>query len=893
MSVTGLSTRGIPNSLTGLETINASYNAKFVPYVGAATTVNLGAQNITTTHQATNSFDLVNLQVLTNAIDFVNTANALTYLNKVTSNTQTMNGEINGPAFTASGRLAVWNAGSQFYNMRAEPMGEDLLFQRDDSVTSIENILRYKLSANKWIFPEVTANKVPIFDADKGLVSSGVDSIKITYLDNVSSDIQTQLNGKVPLVGPAQLSNTFEFTSPVPITLSGLTASRVLQLDASKNVQVSSVTTTELGYVSGVTSSIQTQLNGKANTTDLANYLPLTGGTISGNLTVAGSTGISLTNTTSTTNGFLASRFYIGARGDNQDDVGSDNKWGPWYGLGESGISGFTGVPCLAGWAGVALRTSSGVFVMKDTGTVGIGITSPVARFQVNHSAADDYLTLSNTNYALDNYINLRFMFGPSTGTRSAYIQAMQPGSNQTTLKFFVDSGSGSVTERFRIQGNGSVLAFGPLGVQTATPEGDLHVQLAGAINDYWGKLKVKTTSFWGDNCSVRSETAGNQYSTIFPIMLLNPHVVSTDDGWCPIRIGRSGGVASGTWWEVAVRNDGHFQIGKERTGVRLLLEQDGSASVSGSFTVGSGGQYRAGCLYSDTNWGMIFRGVQAANIADFRWDRSNGTELMRIHNTGVFSFTGGGTGTGAQNGLTTRAGAMCIGNINTNYGGGWQTGLLMECADTTEITCHDSGNRLTSFIYYDGGNRMYLGRDTGWGATPITTGTHLSVGGLLEVGSASVTTLSTFGSADNRLMFRDTPSVNVGACSFWRYTNTSIAWTYGTTINYAFYVSSARATIVIHITGSGYGAYVGKTYFNVTIRDASVPSSYYSVDLSHFFNVTYSHTQMTQHITIPNNAWGGNTVGWKNVDVGWTYGAVFVDSDANDTLQFSVSVIG
>jgi hypothetical protein len=694
--------------------------------------------------------------------------------------------------------------------------------------------------------------------------------------------VDGQLSLKANLVGPQTFVNTHTFSAATPINLSGLTASRVLQLDSSKNVQVSSVTTTELGYVSGVTSSIQTQLNGKANTTDLANYLPLTGGTISGNLTVAGSTGISLTNTTSTTNGFLASRFYIGARGDNQDDVGSDNKWGPWYGLGESGISGFTGVPCLAGWAGVALRTSSGVFVMKDTGTVGIGITSPVARFQVNHSAADDYLTLSNTNYALDNYINLRFMFGPSTGTRSAYIQAMQPGSNQTTLKFFVDSGSGSVTERFRIEGNGTILAT----------VSEFRAKLDNAVSDYWGQLRVKPTSFWGDGTYVRSETAGTQYSTIFPIMLQNPHVVSDNDGWCPIRIGRSGGVASGTWWEVATKSDGNFNIGKERNGVRLLLEQDGSASVSGSFTVGSGGQYRAGCLYSDTNWGMLFRGVQAANIADFRWDRSNGTELMRIHNTGVLNFTGGGTGF-AVNGYTTRAGAVVIGNTSTNYGGAWQAGLLMECADTTEIQCHDSGARVLSFIYYDGGNRMYLGRDVGWGTTPVTTGSHLSVGGLLEVGSASVTTLSTFGSADNRLMFRDTPSVNVGACSFWRYTNTSIAWTYGTSINYAFYVSSARATIVIHITGSGYGPYVGKTYFNVTIRDASVPSSYYSVDLSHFFNVTYSHTQMTQHITIPNNAWGGNTVGWKNVDVGWTYGAVFVDSDANDTLQFSVSVIG
>src|SRR5574343_136998 len=50
------------------------------------------------------------------------------------------------------------------------------------------------------------------------------------------------------------------------ITSSNLTANRALVSDSSGKVTVSSVTSTELGYVSGVTSSIQTQLNGKAST---------------------------------------------------------------------------------------------------------------------------------------------------------------------------------------------------------------------------------------------------------------------------------------------------------------------------------------------------------------------------------------------------------------------------------------------------------------------------------------------------------------------------------------------------------------------------------------------------------------------------------------------------
>jgi len=50
------------------------------------------------------------------------------------------------------------------------------------------------------------------------------------------------------------------------VTLSSLTANTAVILDASKALASSATTSTELGYLSGVTSSIQTQLNAKAGT---------------------------------------------------------------------------------------------------------------------------------------------------------------------------------------------------------------------------------------------------------------------------------------------------------------------------------------------------------------------------------------------------------------------------------------------------------------------------------------------------------------------------------------------------------------------------------------------------------------------------------------------------
>ena len=56
------------------------------------------------------------------------------------------------------------------------------------------------------------------------------------------------------------------------------TASRVVVTDGSKVIGVSSVTSTELGYLSGVTSAVQTQLNGKIDAEDVSSTFTWTSG---------------------------------------------------------------------------------------------------------------------------------------------------------------------------------------------------------------------------------------------------------------------------------------------------------------------------------------------------------------------------------------------------------------------------------------------------------------------------------------------------------------------------------------------------------------------------------------------------------------------------------------
>lgn len=102
----------------------------------------------------------------------------------------------------------------------------------------------------------ITASRALVSDTNGVPTHSTVTTTEITYVSGVTSAIQTQINAKAPTASP-----TFSGTITTP-----LTASRALVTGASSELAVSAVTATELGYVSGVTSAIQTQLGNKAGT---------------------------------------------------------------------------------------------------------------------------------------------------------------------------------------------------------------------------------------------------------------------------------------------------------------------------------------------------------------------------------------------------------------------------------------------------------------------------------------------------------------------------------------------------------------------------------------------------------------------------------------------------
>ena len=114
----------------------------------------------------------------------------------------------------------------------------------------------------------LTANRAVISNGSQKIAVSDVTDTELGYLDGVTSSVQTQIDSKqATITGGAST-----------IASSNLTASRALQSNGSGKVVVSDVTTTELGYLDGVTSAIQTQIDSKQNSdaqlTDIAGLTP-------------------------------------------------------------------------------------------------------------------------------------------------------------------------------------------------------------------------------------------------------------------------------------------------------------------------------------------------------------------------------------------------------------------------------------------------------------------------------------------------------------------------------------------------------------------------------------------------------------------------------------------
>lgn len=176
-------------------------------------------------------------------------------------------------------------------------------------VTTLDSNTGGNIAVGKGLIP-THDNYYTLGSADNewtNLYVKEVHCAKYTFISSVSLEYRGGTTGHVGsnlTIDDHELVDYDSLAKSVlgSYTRSAVTANRALVSNSSGKLSASSITSTELGYLDGVTSNIQTQLNGKAASSHSHSYLPLSGGTITGNLTVNSSLTCNSTITVTGTN---------------------------------------------------------------------------------------------------------------------------------------------------------------------------------------------------------------------------------------------------------------------------------------------------------------------------------------------------------------------------------------------------------------------------------------------------------------------------------------------------------------------------------------------------------------------------------------------------------------
>lgn len=152
--------------------------------------------------------------------------------------------------------------------------------------TGAAGLIRYNSTLGKLEYYDTAFKKI----ASETYVNQAIDDVldsapgtldtlnELAAALNDDPDFYTTITG---LINAKEATITGAATT---ITSSDLTASRAVISNASGKIAVSAVTDTELGYLDGVTSAIQTQIDGKQDTLTAGTGIDITSDTISADL---------------------------------------------------------------------------------------------------------------------------------------------------------------------------------------------------------------------------------------------------------------------------------------------------------------------------------------------------------------------------------------------------------------------------------------------------------------------------------------------------------------------------------------------------------------------------------------------------------------------------------
>jgi hypothetical protein len=305
----------------------------------------------------------------------------------------------------------------------------------------------------------VTASKAIVSDGSGILTASSVTATELGYVSGVTSALQTQLNGKqATITGGAST-----------IATSNLAANFALISDGAGKVIVSGTTTTEIGYLSGTTSNVQTQLTSKLTAT------------------VAGAAqGAIIYN-----NGSIWTYLPKGTNGQALYSTASTIQWNtptingiPVGGSLNQVLSKNSGTDFDASWTTLNLARITDVTATATEVNKLSGVTTTAAQFNYLNTATSDLQSQINSKLSTALAQNAMFV-----GNSSSIASVLVAGSNGQVLTisggvptWMTLSGTGSVTS-VQVSGGTTGLSFtgGPVTTTgTITASGTLIVANGG-----------------------------------------------------------------------------------------------------------------------------------------------------------------------------------------------------------------------------------------------------------------------------------------------------------------------------------------------------------------------------------------------------------------------------
>lgn len=606
---------------------------------------------------ASNQYDVVNLSTLTNAVAFIDNVNALNYVPYQNAR-ETLN--MGGSTIQTTGLI---NAGAL----------------RITSSVSNDN---YSLSVNQYDQLEIRN-----LTTGNALVTGG-DSLAILNINAggliTTGDIQIAGNSYLYGSGTVEwrqtaLSDDYEIKDDVGDTRLRLSKATGLTISTLNVTQVPSATPTLALGVNGsggvVSFAVPTSGSGTVNTSTLtARFLPYL------------STGTTLTNS-------LLNQI-------DNDSIGLGFTTLPNYPFAGSkniyvnGEGFYGGVTAMAGTFGRNTNTSvpaneinfgnggSGVFVSQIKSHTG---SSPFADATWSYSNPTATPFSANTGNVVlacgtltvaatpGGFNALCPIFGTTTITAGTTVQsgpinarvnlgrAIQPGEKGMTLRYDQANNLASIQSEeqgvaFRSlllnPGGGNV----GIGVTTA-PTAALQVQDVIRFGNYSGGNY--------DNIQFMRGTGSGQYPNI-----------RCQENYIAMYVSDAGGWLAGSQvGDMVIRlNTGENLRMGVGSNAGLVLNSSNDVIVSnnltaaanltgGSLIVNGGGSYVAGCLYSDSNWGMLIRAKVPGAIAEFDFRNSAETTRMRITSDGRVNISQRLTVGGANS-----SGVIDIVNPNGSY---------------------------------------------------------------------------------------------------------------------------------------------------------------------------------------------------------------------------------